>query len=168
MTPPPSSLHAPSLPSFSWASEEASFGSPPWPLACSGVCAVAPSSPENLTLGCSPTSALFLHSTHSTTQKIPRQYWIFTLPLSRCYLSIKIANVRWHLNMQTLVLGYLNSNWVIPLRVFITLDRLFTSLSLGGASYRWRKQYQLLGFDEDQSQSFFNMFAESSSNIERS
>lgn len=141
MTPPPPSLRAPSLPSFSWASEEASFGSPRGPLACSGVCTIAPSSPENLTLGCSLASALFLHSTHSTTQKISRQYWIFTFPLSRCYLSIKTANVGWHLNMQTLVLGYLDSNWV----VFMTLDRLFTSLSLGAASYRWRKQYQLLG-----------------------
>lgn len=161
------------------------------PLACS-VCSLAPSYPGKLAHSCSPISALhstqvarpylalFLHSTHSTTQHLvcgrhsgnpnlllDTYDYSFTLHLSECCSSITIGSVVCRLNGQILELDYLRLNHVPPLRVCVTLDKLSRLPELRGSilEVKERVPSSFWGHDESPIQAFFNMLAKPSSII---
>lgn len=137
----------------------------------SAICSPAPSYPEKFALGSSPVSALFPHRTHSTKQHLK---WAdiqeisshclifmssFILHLFKYCLPITVGSVMWQLNTGE---DHLDSSWVPPLRLCMTLNKLSRLSNLRAASYRGGRQYPLLGLWWGTNQSFFTMLAKPS------
>lgn len=83
----------------------------------------------------------------------------FILHLFKYCLPITVGSVMWQLNTGE---DHLDSSWVPPLRLCMTLNKLSRPPNLRAASYRGGRQYPLLGLWWGTNQSFFTMLAKPS------